>query len=199
VPRDWDLAERFARQALDMAEKFDAPVEVAAALGSLADAYGWRGLLRERLHVVQRRLAVSRDPRCSDMRQRVLVLIDAGDALLLVGEFAEAMPILQEAQGLAHEMQAINLEKAAFDQRLRGLFQLDRWDEILGMDARLREMQRLYPLEQIGVSCFEIAMVASVHALRGELDLAVSEREESNTIMTAISGPTERWGRWQHF
>ena len=199
VPRDWDLAERFARQALDMAEKFDAPVEVAAALGSLADAYYWRGLLRERLHVVQRRLAVSRDPRCSDMRQRVLVLIDAGNALLLVGEFAEAMPILQEAQGLAHEMQAINLEKAAFDQRLRGLFQLDRWDEILGMDARLREMQRLYPLEQIGVSCFEIAMVASVHALRGELDLAVSEREESNTIMTAISGPTERWGRWQHF
>jgi hypothetical protein len=60
-------------------------------------------------------------------------------------------------------------------------------------------MVQRYPIEQIGVSCFEIAIVASIHAMRGELDPAVSGREEAKAIMTAHAGAFENWDRAQHY
>ena len=60
-------------------------------------------------------------------------------------------------------------------------------------------MQRRYPLEQIGVSCLRIAVNASVNAMRGEMELAVIQRKESDAIMTGIAGSTEQWGREQHY
>jgi len=199
VPADWDLAEQYARAALEMTEKLDAPVEISAALGALADAYFWRDLWREGLEVTERRLLVSRDPRFSDLRERVRVLIDAGFALMGVGKYAEALPHLQEAESLADQMEAPDLEKFALDQRIHTLVRLDRWDEILSLDGKRREMVQRYPIEQIGVSCFEIAIVASIHAMRGEMDPAVSGREEAKAIMTAHAGAFENWDRAQHY
>ena len=60
-------------------------------------------------------------------------------------------------------------------------------------------MQQRYPPEQIGVSCYAIAVIASIHALRGEYDVAVIQREEARAIMIAAAGPSEDWGRAQHY
>ncbi len=60
-------------------------------------------------------------------------------------------------------------------------------------------MQRCYPLEKIGVSCLRIAVNASIHAMRGEMDLAVNQRKESAAIMSEIAGSTDQWGREQHY
>ena len=117
----------------------------------------------------------------------------------MVGDYAQANPLLLEAESLAVQIQAVDLEFAALEERTRCLFRLDRWDEILNLEERSRDMQRRYPLEQIGVSCFRIAVNASIHAMRGEIDLAVIQRKESDAIMTEIAGSTEQWGREQHY
>jgi predicted ATPase/class 3 adenylate cyclase len=199
IPMDWDLAEKYARTAVEMAEKLDAPVELSTALATLAHVYFWRGLWRERVQVSLQRLALSRDPRFSDMQERISALIDAGHALTGVGEYSQAIPNLLEAESLASQMLSVSLEKAALDERIHSLFRLDRWDEILYLHEKSRDMQQRYPLEQIGVSCYAIAVIASIHALRGEFDLAVIQREEARAIMTAAGGPSEHWGRAPHY
>jgi hypothetical protein len=47
--------------------------------------------------------------------------------------------------------------------------------------------------------CFELALSAAVHALRGQAEAARSLREESFAIMASVSGPVETWARQQHY
>jgi tetratricopeptide (TPR) repeat protein len=199
VPVDWDLAEQYARSALEMAEKLDTALALSTALGTLAELYFNRGLWRELVQVCLRRLALSRDAQFSDMHERVSALIDTGQALIRVGEYAQAIPFLLEGESLAGQMQDVLFEKYALNERTHCLFRLDRWDEILNLDEKLRDMQQRYPREQIGASCQTIAMIASIHAMRGDLDLAVIQRKEAQAIMTAISGSFDHWVRTEHY
>jgi len=199
VPVDLDLAEQYGRTAVEMAEKLEATVELSKALGTLSNLFFWRGLWRESLRVNLRRMEISRDVNFNNIREQGIVLIDTGDSLERVGEFAQAIPILLEAESLAGQIQAVDLEFAALEVRTHCLFRLDRWDEILNLEEKSRDMQQRYPLEQIGVSCFRIAVNASIHAMRGEMDLAVIQRKESDAIMTGVAGSTEQWGREQHY
>jgi len=199
IPVDLDLAERYGHAAVEMAEKLEATVELSKALGTLTNLYFWRGLWREHLQVSRRRLAISRESHFNDMQERILVLIECGASLERVGEYTEAISNLLEAESLAGQIQAVDLEFAALEERTRCLFRLDRWDEILNLEERSRDMQRRYPIEQLGVSCYRIAVNASIHAMRGEMDLAVTQRNESDAIMTAISGSSDQWGREQHY
>ncbi len=199
IPVDWDLAEQYARSALEMAEKLDAGLALSTALGTLAELYFNRGLWRELVQVCLRRLALSRDARFSDMNERVSALIDTGQALIRVGEYAQAIPFLLEGESLAGQMQDVLFEKYALNERTHCLFRLDRWDEILNLDEKLRDMQQRYPREQIGASCQTIAQIASIHAMRGDLDLAVIQRKEAQAIMTAISGSFDHWVRTEHY
>jgi len=198
-PVNLDLAEHYGRTAVEMAEKLEATVELSKALSTLANLYQSRGLPRESLRVDLRRLTISRDVHFNNIRERVIVLLDTGYSLIMVGDYAQANPILLEAESLAVQIQAVDLEFAALEERTRCLFRLDRWDEILNLEERSRDMQRRYPLEQIGVSCFRIAVNASIHAMRGEMDLAVIQRKESEAIMTEVAGSTEQWGKEQHY
>jgi len=197
-PRDTEAGEKYARAAVEVAEKLDAPTELSAALGALDYMCFLRARWRDRVEVSQQRLRVSRDPRLSDLREQAMALIDAGNALSNVGEYAEALPNLVEAERLAAEGQMVELEKEALTTWTDILFRLDRWDEVLQLDDRLRDMQRRYPLEKIGASCYSISVVASVHALRGEAELATRGREEAQAIMTSVSGPPENWSRFEH-
>jgi predicted ATPase/class 3 adenylate cyclase len=199
VPADLELAEQYSRAAVEMAEKLDAPAELSAALGTLDTLYYFRGLWRERVQIALRRLAIRQDPRSGDKRERVIALIDSAHALMCVGEYAQALANVLEAESLAGQIQAVDLEKEALSEMTHSLFRLDRWDEILELDEKLRDLQRRYPLERIGPSCYYISVMASVHALRGELDQAAIQREEANAIMTTMSGPSERWNRTQHY
>jgi predicted ATPase/class 3 adenylate cyclase len=199
VPVDWDLAEIYARRAVEVAEKLEVPVELSAALGSLDGVYLHQGQWRKRAEVALQRLELSRDARFGDPQERVSVLIGMGKALMSVGEYAQAIPYLLEGESLAGQMQAVDLEKWALDIRIYCLFRLDRWDEMLMIDEKLRDMQQRYPREQIGPSCFSVGLMAAVHAVRGERDLAAAQRAEAAAIMTAVAGTPENWERPQHY
>jgi ATP/maltotriose-dependent transcriptional regulator MalT len=194
-PMDWAMAETYGRQAVEMAEGLDARVELSAALGSLADLYFLRALGRQRMQVVMRRLELSRAVGFSDMPERAMALIDAGQAHRLVGEFAEALPYLREAEKLVRQLRVFPLEKYVLDELSLSLMGLDRWDEILDLSEKLRDMQQRYSSEQIGMLCLVIAVMASVHSLRGELELGRSQRQQAQDIMTDFAGPPDGWMR----
>ncbi len=197
VSPDWDAAERYARAAVDMGEKLNVPVELSMALRALDKVYFARGLLRERVQVAFRRLALTREPRFSDTPQRVNALVDLAYALETVGEYELAFPHLREAASLAEQIQAVYQQRAVLQHTSFCLYRLDRWDEILEILHQVRDIQRRYPRERAGPECFPIAVAASVHARCGELDLGVAERAEAHAIMTTISGPLDRWLRPQ--
>jgi tetratricopeptide (TPR) repeat protein len=198
-PPDWHLAGQYALSAVETAEKLDAPVELSTALGTLADVYYFRGLWRERAQVAQRRMALSRESRFGNVQEQAAAVIDAGDALMSVGQYAQAIAYLLEGESLARQVQSVEMEKWVLDLRIHSLLGLDRWDETIDLEGQLRDMQRRYPRERIGTSCFAIAAIARIHALRGERELAVSGREEADAIMTAVIGPSEDWPRLSHY
>ncbi len=197
VPRDWNTVERYARTAVDMAERLNAPVEMSAALEALSFAYGARGLFRERVQVSLRRLALSRDPRFGDEHERVSILAQAGRSLAHVGEYEEGMPHLLEAENLAERIHSVRQQVLALNSQARIWFRRDRWDRILEIERKLRALEQRSPnfLNRVGAYCFLIATIASVHALRGEADRAAALRDEAMNIMAAASGPPERWDR----
>jgi len=206
APRDaWtaelNMAEHYAQAAVEMAEHLDAPVELSAALGALARVYMARGLLHERVEVSLRRLALSHDPRFSSLRARASILYKAGVALMGVGEYAQAVRHLLEAESLGRRIQAIDQQVAALDGQALCRFRLDSWDEVVKIDEKWRALEQDYPnfRERVGRTCFLIALSASVHALRGELERAGSLRQESYGIMVAGAGSPEQWGRSQHY
>jgi DNA-binding SARP family transcriptional activator len=196
---DWDAAERYARAAVDMAELLDEPVALSAALKALVNVYYGRGLLRERVEVSLRRLALSRDPRFADLRERVDILLEAGDALVDVGEFAQAIPYLLEAERLASQIQVLDQQANAINLQAKSWFRLDRWDDVLKIEERWRVLQRRYPRKRVGPFCFEAALSSSAYALRGDLEQARALRDESHAIMVAVSGPPEEWQRNQYY
>jgi hypothetical protein len=198
-PRDWSLAEKFAREAVAMAEQADSPADLSAALIALSDVLGLRGSWRECAQITLRRIAINDAAQLGDVQERATALIDAGWALEKVGEYAEGARWSIEGGSLAEQAKMVDLEKAALDQRIHCLLGLDRWDEVMALDAKLRDMQRRYPRERIGPSCYAISAIARIHALRGELDLARAQRNEADAIMTSMMGPHEDWLQFQHY
>jgi transcriptional regulator with XRE-family HTH domain/tetratricopeptide (TPR) repeat protein len=197
----WDTAERYARAAVEMAEQLDSPGDLSAALDSLSAIYSVRGLLREAVHIALRRLALSREPRFSDDRERVSILNSAGLRLTYVGEYAQAMPLLEEAEQLASQIYDADLQVAALRGQSLCCYQLDQWDHLLAIEAKWRELKKQHPkfVERVGVMCFQIALTASVYARRGQFEQAATLREEALSIMVANSGPPSDWARGNHY
>jgi len=198
---DWDAAERYAQAAVSLAEQLDAPVELAAALGQLAHVFGARGRLRERVEVARRQQALSQDPRFGDLRERARILSETGYALHNVGDYAHALPFLLESENLSRQIQAIDQLVMALSIQGRCWLHLDRWDEMLKVEAALRALEQSIPnfRERFGALCRFNAECASVYALRGEFDQASSRREQAFTIMVARVGPPEAWEEEQHY
>jgi len=196
---DWEAAERYALTAVAMVEQLDVREELSPALEALAAVYGARALFRERVQVCLRRLALIRDPRFSDLRERANILLQAGSALLSVGEYAEALGYALEAASLSAQIQDITKQANALTLQGQCLFALDRWDDLLVIEEKVRDIQTRYAFERMGVMvCFYIALNAAVKALRGDHDGANVLREDAYGIMVAIGGPPERWVRNQH-
>jgi tetratricopeptide (TPR) repeat protein len=183
-----------------MAEDLNLPVELSSALESLSIVYGARGQFRERVEVCQRRLELSRDPRFTDYRERVNVSYQLGRALLSVGEYEVALIYAKEAENLSAAIQDVTTQVNAMTLQSQCLHPLDRWDDLLAMDERLRAIQSHYTFERLGIAmCFHTALVSAVRTLRGEHEQADNLREEAYTIMTKIVGPPERWVRNQRY
>lgn len=201
VHPDWELAERHARAAIAMAEQLDAPVELSAALNTLAAVYGARGLFRERLALSLRRMELSRDPRFEDKREQASILLQTGRAMTMVGEFSQAMSYLQQAESLSQQIQALDLLFYSIRYQAVCHYRLDNWDAVLGVEAHWRRLTQQYTNfeERAGPTCFFIALVASVNALRGRMDEARRLRDESVAVMIANDGPMDGWGRDNHY
>ncbi len=198
-PANWDAAERYARAAVAMGERLDDPITLSGALSALAGVYVARGLLREQVDVAFRLLALTRDPRVGDVRRQVTALNLVGGALTIVGEYALAMPHLLEAERLGDRIRAVDLQVESLIYQSQCWFRLDRWDEMAGIENKRRDLERRYSRERVGATCWEIALGAAVHSLRGEFEQAKAPRQQAYDIMYGVSGRPEQWWRNQHY
>lgn len=190
--------EAYARAAVQIAEQFDVPMEQSAALEALANCYSTQGMLREGAHIVEQRLALSGDPRLTDRRERINILSHAGSALCAVGEFAQALSHLLEAERLADEIRDWGQVIYTLNKQIQCYFGLDRWDEILQIEDKRLALEARYGRERIGRMCFQCGVSAYVHGWRGEMDMARAHREEAYQMMAAAIAP-EKWLPIHHY
>jgi tetratricopeptide (TPR) repeat protein len=199
MPPDWERAQRFARSAVEMAEELAEPVVLSRALGALCNVLDGQSLLRDYLQIALRRLEVGTDPRVDDPIERIDAVSSAGMALMYVGEYEQAIPHLQQAEVLALEAQSIGQQTAAIGLQSQCAFRLDRWDDVLTLEEKWRELERRYPRQRVGPTCFNAALCGSVHALRGDYDTSRAYGKESVEYMVSMSGSPEIWQRNQFY
>lgn len=200
LPFDLDLAESYALAAVKIAEELDAPLAMSHVLGTLADIQLARGRVSQYVEVSYRRLAISHDRRFSDVRKRIVILDSLGNALILAGEYPRAMPYLVEAESLAAQIGAVDLQISALNLQALCCFRLDRWDEILEVDEKRQELEQRYSRERIGPSCIEVSICAATLALRGDFDVAKVLREQAYAIQVHLSGePSASWVRVHYY
>jgi predicted ATPase/class 3 adenylate cyclase len=199
VPPDWERAQRFAQAAVDIAEELAEPVVLSRALGALCNVLDGQSLLRDHLQFALRRLEASADPRVDDPIERIDAVSGAGMALMYVGEYERAVPLLQEAEALALNAQSIGQQTAAIGLQSQCAFRLDRWDDVLALEDRWRELERRYPRQRVGPTCFNAAMSGSVYALRGDIEKSKAYGKESVDYMISMSGLPEIWQRNQFY
>jgi hypothetical protein len=122
-----------------------------------------------------------------------------GVALMYVGDYQGALPPLEEAIYLAAEIKATDQVANALGIRAQCLFRMDRWDDVLAVEEQWRDLEQQYSRERIGETCFFVALSGSVHALRGNQDLAQRYATESYDYMVSMSGLPENWQRNQFY
>jgi class 3 adenylate cyclase/tetratricopeptide (TPR) repeat protein len=150
TPVDWEAAQRFADRAVEMAEGLGDAVLLSQALGALANVLDGQSLLRNHLQVAQRRLEISQGPEFEDQREQIDALRGVGVALMYVGEYAQALPYLAQAEELATQMQATDQIANALGIRAQCLFRADRWDEVLATETKWRDLEQRYTRERVG-------------------------------------------------
>jgi tetratricopeptide (TPR) repeat protein len=182
-----------------MAEQLDNPVVLSQSLGALANVLDGRSLLREHLAVAERQLAICREAQFDDVRERLEALRRVGAALMYIGEYEQALPYLGEAESLSARAQMIDQQTNALGLQSQCWFRLDRWDELLATEERWRALERRYPRERVGETCFFVALCASAYALRGDLERASVYRKEAYDYMISMSGSLEGWQRNQFY
>ncbi len=197
---DLERGEQFARAAVQLAEQLNAPQELAAALEALAGVHYAHNQLREHLDLTLRRLALSREAQFNDLRGQVNVLGSVASAFVYVGEYQQAVPYTLEAEILSDRIRAVFWRVQALGVQSQCAFRLDRWDDMLRIADKRAELEKQYPREQVGFTCFEIGLTATIHALRGEMELARQLREQAYRIMVGGDTPDpNNWARNQHY
>ncbi len=196
-----DAAQGYAQAAVDLAEQLDAPEELSDALETLAGIYFVRGLLPEQLEVSRRRLALSQDPRFSDLHKRSHILESLSDALIAVGEYDQALPFLLELENLTIQIGAIVDHIWALSLQALCHFRLDRWEEVIRLEGNRRELERRHSSVQLGGGyCVILSLSAAAHALQGDLDQARTQREQAYEFMLGgAERPPDNWGRSEFY
>lgn len=150
TPPDWEAAQRFAKRAVEMAEGLANAVLLSQALGALANVLDGQSLLRENLQVAQRRLEISQSADFSDPREVIDAQRGAGVALMYVGEYVKALPFLQKAEELATEIRSPDQIANALGIQAQCLFRLDRWDKVLAIEEKWRDLDLRYTRQRVG-------------------------------------------------
>ncbi|MFH1183825.1 MAG: adenylate/guanylate cyclase domain-containing protein [Chloroflexota bacterium] len=199
TPPDWERARRFAQAAVGMAEDLDDATIHSRALGALARVLDGQSLLGDHLEIARQRLELEKQNKIEEPGERIDILSGMGMALMYVGEYQAAIPHLQQAATLAREVQAVAQHAAALGLQQQCLFRMDRWDELLPLEEEWRFLEQHYTRARVGATCFAVAMMASVHAHRGDRERALQYAEESLNYMMAVSGPPQEWQRNQFY
>jgi alkylation response protein AidB-like acyl-CoA dehydrogenase len=118
---------------------------------------------------------------------------------MYAGEYQRAQEVLAEAEDLASQIHAVDQQFNVLIQQSQCWLRLDRWDEVLRIEAEWKELEHAFGQTRLGLTCFAVALGAVVRALRGELDLARSRRQASHDAMVAFTGPPTGWYRNQHY
>lgn len=195
----WEQVENYARAAIRLAEQLNAPQDLVAALGSLAAVHYAHSQLREHLDITLRQLAVSREAGFSDLRGQVNISSSVASALVYVGDYQQAIAYTLEAETLADRIRAVFSRVMALGVQSQCWFRLDRWADMFRIADKRAELEKLYPREQVGFTCFEIGLTATVHALRGEMLQARQLREQAYAIMAGPAPDPAKWARNQHY
>jgi tetratricopeptide (TPR) repeat protein len=198
-PPNWPAALQYARAAVEVAEHLPKPAALAAALGTLATAEFGNGQLRAYEAVAQRRLTLCLSEPFDDLGERLDALRDAGSARMYVGQYLRALEALTEAEALARQVHAVDQQFNALSLQSQCWFRLDKWDEMLRTETKWKGLDERYGGEQIGLTCFAVALGAIARARRGELETARARRQTSYALMLANTGPPEGWYRNQHY
>jgi tetratricopeptide (TPR) repeat protein len=198
-PPNWEEAESYARAAVAMAEQLGSAPVLSRALGALGNVLDGRSLLREHLEIAMRRLTLSAAASPEHSSEAIDATREAGMALMYVGEYEKALPHLREAEQRAHEARLIGVTVAAIGLQAQCAFRLDRFDEVLALEEKWRDLERHYPRQRVGPTCFYGALSGSVHALRGDGEQARAHARESVAYMELTSGNPEVWQRNQFY
>ena len=73
-----------------------------------------------------------------------------GQALMYVGEYAEAIPFLDETIAMAVNVRAPDQIANAVGIKAQCLFRMDRWDEVLELEKEWRDLDSRYTRERVG-------------------------------------------------
>jgi hypothetical protein len=198
-PADWEAAQRYAEQAVDMADALDDPGDRSRALGALATVLDGRSRLREHAAAADRRLALARAPEFEDVLERLDALRAAGAARMYLGDYEAALPFLREAEELAAHAHIIEQRANALGLQMQCFYRLDRWDEALETEPKWRDLERRYSRERVGETCFFVALAGSIHALRGDRERARAYAQEAYDWMVSMSGEPDQWQRNQFY
>lgn len=150
VPPNWELALRYAQEAVQMAEELGDHNALSTALGALSVAPFGQGDLRSYTTVALRRVQVNRANPEGEIRELIDSLRGAGSALMYVGKFKQALQYLDEAQSLAVRIQAVDEHFNALALKVQCWFRLDRWDDVLTAEGEWRELESRYGRARTG-------------------------------------------------
>jgi hypothetical protein len=103
------------------------------------------------------------------------------------------------AKELAGRARSIDQIANVYTVRAQCLFRTDQWEAVLAMEDGWRELERRYPRERAGATCFLVAINASIHALRAAAEQASTYARASYSFMVAMSGMPEHWQRNQFY
>jgi tetratricopeptide (TPR) repeat protein len=198
-PPDWQTAAGHARAAVRMAAQLDSPVDHAVALEALGNAQFGLGQLRESLETAEERLEIARRPDFPDERECLDALRGAACAMVYVGEYEQAIPLLLEAEPSAQRMQSADQIFNVLALLIHCWFRLDRWEEIRARRGSWEEFERRFPQERTGPLCWPQGLRASVLTLSGDAAAGAELRDRSFDTMLRTFGQEGDWLRNAHY
>lgn len=150
TPVDWARSQRYAEEAVKLAERMDDKELLSFALGALATALDGQSLLREHLDISTRRAVLSSEDEQISEYEHIDALRGMGAGHMYVGEYEAAIPYLDKAIDLARNVRSPDQIANAIGIKAQCLFRMDKWDEVLEVENQWRDLDRRYTRQRVG-------------------------------------------------
>lgn len=150
TPVDWGRAQRYAEEAVKLAEKLEDIELQSFALGALSTALDGQSLLREHLEISAKRAALHNEGQKISEYEQIDALRGMGAAHMYVGDYSAALPYLEKAISLATSVRSPDQIANATGLKAQCLFRMERWDEVLEVENQWRDLDRRYTRQRVG-------------------------------------------------